>query len=162
MTFLGVMLAVAVAGGPADEATGQDAIRVALRTGTVSGIVAPGAEDSVKDLRKALRGRPVLAVVEDGAGVDLVLQVESRGREFRLASTPYVTRDPRAGQSVTASHARQSCVVYVRLVAGGYEKVVEGVGDSWARAAKDVAGQAESWIRLNEAQLRKVRPPTKP
>jgi len=162
MAFLGVLLAAALASGPAGEATGRDPIRVGLRTGTVSGIVAPGAEDSVKDLRKALQGRTALAVVEDAAASDVVLQVESRGREFRLASTPYVTRDPRAGQSVTASHARQSCVVYVRLVAGGYEKVVEGVGDSWSRAAKDVAGQAESWIGLNEAQLRKVRPAPHP
>jgi hypothetical protein len=139
-----------------------DPIRVHLRTGTAGGLVAPGAEDSMKDLAKALRGRAVLDVVPDEKSADVVLQVESRAKEVRGQTSPYVSRNSRTGQAVTVNHAVESCVVYVKLVAGRYEKVIEGTGDSWSRAAKDVANQAEGWITLNQARLRQLRAEAKP
>jgi hypothetical protein len=159
---LGLAVILAFANGPAAEAAAPDPIRVCLRTGTAGGIVAPGAEDSLKDLAKVLQGRETITVVQDEKTADVVLQVESRNREFRGASTPYVSRDPRTGQATTVHHAQQSCVVYVKLVAGRYERLVEGTGDSWSKAAKDGAIQAEAWIRLNQQRLRDVRRAPKP
>lgn len=156
---LGLVVILALASGPAAEATAPDPVRVCLRTGTAGGIVAPGAEDSLKDLAKALQGREMITVVQDEKTADVVLQVESRSRQFRGTSTPYVSRDSHTGQATTVHHARQSCVVYVKLVAGRYERLVEGTGDSWSKAAKDAAGQAEAWIKLNQQQLRDVRAP---
>ena len=164
MRRLGALLSVALACGSAARAAEPDPIRVHLRTGVAGGLVAPGAEDSMKDLAKALRGREILAVTADEKAADVILQVESRAREVRGATSPYVSRNSRTGQAVTVTHTVQSCVVYVKLAAGRYEKVVEGVGESWSRAAKDVASQAEGWIKLNEGRLRELRaaPPPAP
>jgi tryptophan synthase alpha subunit len=159
---LGLLLILAFASGATVEAAAQDPIRVCLRTGTAGGVVAPGAEDSLKDLAKALRGRDVITLVADEKTADVILQVESRNREFRGAPSPYISRNPHTGQSTTVSHAQQSCVVYVKLVAGHYERLVEGTGESWSKAAKDVASQAEGWIKLNQQQLRDLRRAPKP
>jgi hypothetical protein len=143
-------------------ATPPDPIRVHLRTGTVGGLVAPGAEDSTKDLAKALRGRDVLTVVPDEKEADVILQVESRAKEARGQTSPYVSRNSRTGQAITVNRTVESCVVYVKLAAGRYEKLVEGTGDSWSRAAKDAANQAEGWVKLNQERLRKLRAEAKP
>ncbi|MFN8092383.1 MAG: hypothetical protein U0599_09215 [Vicinamibacteria bacterium] len=92
MRHLGALLTLALAcGRRVARAAEPDPIRVHLRTGASrAGSWRPGAEDSMKDLAKALRGRDVLAVTADEKAADVILQVESRAKEVR-DSSPYVS-----------------------------------------------------------------------
>jgi hypothetical protein len=116
--------------------------------GAANGMTDPNKDnqDTAKDLRDALKGRPGLVLVNDREAATIVLIVQSRekaqitagflgaGRDCTVRVT-FLYKDVEQDMSASASGGTLSS------------------GGGWSRAAGKVAKQVEHWIKANREQL---------
>jgi hypothetical protein len=127
----GVWLLAAGAPAPAPPQASPERLLVFCGSVSKDGFENPDVRDSVRDLRDALGGKKkTLRLVEAPEAADVQVMVEGR-------------------EEIGDAHT-----VYVRLVVGGLEESLRGSDDwFWTRAADDLAGQVDRWLKLNRGRL---------
>jgi len=102
--------------------------------------------EAVKDMREALRRKAGLAIVDDRASADVLVEVVDR--EARESPDGGF-----GGMSVTSLGDK---IIRLHVVSGDEEVDVKGIGPgSWGRAAKDGADRVLKWIARLEQQKKK-------
>jgi hypothetical protein len=133
----------------------KDEIRVYVYTAQASGngFTDPGQKDreeAVAGLKRDLAKRH-LAVVEDQASADFTAEILDRGQ-----STAFPKRSVEIGGGLTVQGNMAD--VHVKISAGDYSTIIEGVNDGRLLGAKGVAlgkaaNQIETWVKENRAKL---------
>jgi hypothetical protein len=110
-----------------------------------------GVLDSIKDIKKALRGKRLFRVVEDRAEATVVLIVQDRGAGDRDAGTV----------SVPIGNQRwylpvRTIEIGTRLQVGEYQRPIVCVDDNWTGCARKIVRDVEAWVSANRERLAEI------
>jgi hypothetical protein len=102
--------------------------------------------EAVGEMREALRHKAGLAIVDDRASADVLVEVV--GREQR--------ESPEGGfGGVTVTHLGDM-IIRLHVVSGDEEVDLKGIGQgTWNRAAKDAADRVLKWVARLEEKRKK-------
>jgi len=117
--------------------------------GAANGLTDPSKDnqDSVKDLKGALKGKKILALVERAEDADLVLTVQNRSRAAFTATAVGPGRD--VALAVTLKYKDTESMLSASALGGA------GItGGAWKKAAGKIADQVEGWVKDNAAKLK--------
>jgi hypothetical protein len=138
-----------------------------------SGFIDPRAQDlehTVKDIREAVikKKNVWLQVVETPEQADIILEVTSRKLVERAPLNPTATttttysKDGKTATSTTtASSTEHDVVLKAVMRVGDYSNELTGVcdlgymfGGSYRKAAQDLVGSLEKWVKANYTRLK--------
>jgi hypothetical protein len=143
-------------------------ISVFITAPTRDGFVDTGKDiqDSVKDVRNAMKGMKELRIVDDPKDADLLLTVVTRGVGSQAYGTRTSVNDVYRGTDITTApiYANTFWVSTV-LSAGSYRKEFVGFQTqssasslgAWSQVAGRVAKEVQAWAVANADQLRSRR-----
>src|SRR5262249_36558633 len=94
-------------------------------------------DEAVKDMREALRHKAGLAIVDERADADVLVEVVDR--EAR--------ESPEGGFGGVSVTSLGDKIIRLHVVSGDEEVDIKGIGPgSWSRAAKDAADRVLKWV----------------
>jgi hypothetical protein len=116
--------------------------------GAMNGMTDPSKDnqDSVKDLRGALKGKPHLALVDRADEAVIILTVQNRGRSQFTASGFGPGRD--VALAVTLKYKDAESVLSASALGGTMV-----TGGAWKKAAGKIADQVGAWVTANTGKL---------
>lgn len=114
-----------------------------------------GVLDSIKDIQKALRRRPLFRVVERQAEAQAVVVVERRGAGSRDAATVSV---PIGNQRWYVPVESYEIVAALRV--GAYERALGCVDGTWTGCARKLVRDVEAWVTANRDRLTDIGRPS--
>lgn len=179
LAFTGPALALAVTAASAqaqDRAPAQKVKVFAHAVKETSGFIDPQAQDleaTVKDIREVVIKKKKdawLQLVESAEQADVILQVTERKLIERdptsATTTTTYSKDGKAASSTTTSTKEHDVVLKAVMRVGDYSNELVGVcdlgymwGGSYRKAASNLVGDLEKWVKANYArlQLKKIQ-----
>ena len=171
-------LTVGVASAHADDRPPLQKVKVfAYAAKETSGFIDPQAPDlhaTVKDIREAVTKKKVkdawLQLVESPEQADIVLEVTERKLVQRAPTSSTTTttysKDGKRASSTTTSNPEHDVVLKAVMRVGDYSNELVGVcdlgymfGGSFRKAASNLVGDLEKWVKANYTRLKLKKHP---